>query len=47
MAAPGAGFRGQNLRIKGILCIGTHLSITMAAKSTYLIAKSTCVNRNN
>ena len=32
-AAPGAGFCGQNLGIKYIPCVGTHLWITMAAKS--------------
>ena len=31
--APGAGFCGQNLGIKYIPCVGTHLWITMAAKS--------------
>ena len=31
--APGAGFCMQNLGIKYIPCVGTHLSITMAAKS--------------
>ena len=52
-AAPGAGFSGQNLSIKYIPCVGTHLWITMPAKSTLSYAKSTlsyakstCVNRN-
>ena len=31
--APGVGFWGQNLGIKYIPCVGTHLWITMAAKS--------------
>ena len=39
-AVLGAGFSGQNLRIKHIPCIGTHLWITMPFKST-------CVNTIN
>ena len=42
-AAPGTGFSGQNLRIKYIPCIYTHLWITMPAKSTLFHTKSTCV----
>ena len=34
LAVLGAGFCGQNLGIKCIPCVGTHLWITMAAKST-------------
>ena len=37
VAVPGMGFRGQNIRIKYIPCVGTHLWITMPAKSTLLI----------
>ena len=37
--APGAWFCGQILRIKCISCVGTHLWITMAAKSTLSIWK--------
>ena len=47
VAAPGVGFRGQNLKIKYISCIGTHLWITMPAKSTLPYTKSACVNRSN
>ena len=46
-AVPGGGFSGQNLRIKYIPCVGTHLWITMPAKSTSSYTKSTCVNRSN
>ena len=46
-ASPGAGYCWQNLEIKYIPCVGTHLWITMAAKSALSYAKSTGVNRNN
>ena len=32
-AGPGMGFCGQNLETKCIRCVGTHLWITMTAKS--------------
>ena len=43
VVAPGVGFSTQNLRIKYIPCVGTHLWITMPAKSTLCSIKSTCV----
>ena len=46
-SAPGTGFSGQNLRIKHIPCVGTHLWITIPAKSTLSYTKSTYVNRYN
>ena len=37
LAAPGGGFSRQNLRIKYILYIGTHLWITVPANLLYTI----------
>ena len=41
VVAPGAGFSMQNLRLKYIPCVDTHLWITIPVKSTLSYSKST------